>query len=159
MDGAQLDATLQELLQCVQLHLDPAPCQACVVAGPPALDACCDQDGCSGQLTVHLLSLVPVDGQLRRAAPTVTPCRPGLLAADVRVTVARCHPTLDASGAAPDCQTLDAAAAQLSADVAAIQLALACCGPRTAVASVDVTAPPQGGCIVAVGSALVELGD
>ena len=155
--GAELDSTLQTVLACVRDELQLLPCTACVVVGAPALDGCCDQGTCSGQLTVHLVSLVPVDDQLRRRAATVTPCRPQTLGVDLRVTLARCHPTLGISGQPPGCPELAAAAAQLSEDVAAVQRGLACCPLPAAVTSVDVTQPPSGGCAVVTAAAVVEL--
>ena len=156
--GTQVAGVLQDTLDCVLSQLTPPPCVACVVAGPPALDNCCDGSGpCSGQLTVHLNALVPVDQQLRRRSPSVTPCRPGALGVDLRVTLARCHPTLDDRGQAPDCADLSVAAGQVSADVANMHRALTCCAGDVAVQSIDVTQPPQGGCIVVLGSAIVAL--
>lgn len=145
------------LLACVAARIDPAACRVHVTAGAPALDGCCDGDGCDGQLTANLQGLVNVDQNLRRSAGQ-TPCRPGNVAADVRVVLARCHPTLDAGGTPPSADDLAAAGARLADDAAALWTAMTCCTPwPTAVTSVDVALPPSGGCIVLVGSVLVDL--
>lgn len=156
LTGGQIQAALDQLLACVAGELLPAPCVQYVSVGPPALDHCCDEGDCDGQLTVHLVSLLPVTDQLQRRTPTVLPCRPGAVGLDVRAVLGRCHPTLDGQALPPDPVALDDAAAQLSDDAAAIARAVACCGLPAALSSVDVSQPPSGGCSLLIGSLVVD---
>jgi hypothetical protein len=128
------------------------PTRACVVPGVLAFDAC----EC-GLLAVEMGRLYPSRTFPADASqdPALLNCPTPYEAADLTVTVLRCAPMPDGSGAAPSCDRLHAAAGDWWADVAALRAALACCLPQLVDDQVVlgfVLRPaqpvgPQGGCI------------
>lgn len=153
-----VDAVAAGILACVAAGLTVPPCTACVVAGQPAIDRCCDTGDCAGQLTVHLSGLFDADATTgARTAPRPRRCRPGALAGQFVVTLARCLPTFDEHGDPYDCDVLAPAAAAFNVDVGDLWTALACCPDVSSIVGVDVQQPPTGGCIVAVATVNASL--
>lgn len=157
-----LDSTLRAVLDCVCTGLTLPPCRCYATAGEPVIDQCCE---CleseavtgvpgEGEATVSLVSLFDADvnGVEGIAHATVLhPCRGGTQAANIVVSLSRCHPTLDATGDPPDPAELDAAATQAHTDAQEMRTALACCptGPLQ-INSIGTIRGPEGGCIVVV---------
>jgi hypothetical protein len=148
----------QALLDCVCESMDlipvelpgflGCPCRKFVSPGQPAADAC--DGGCEmqpgdypGQLTVHINRMFATDYQTfpRRfsnaiggaaAVRDLKGCAlPQVNALDLYVTVFRCIPGPTAEGCPPSGEALSAVSMQLSADMLAVQRAVACCYPAT----------------------------
>lgn len=125
------------------------PCRAFVSPGQPAADAC-DTD-CSvlapgeypGQLTVHINRMFATDYQrfparfstaigATSANRDLKGCAlPQINALDVYITVFRCIPGPQEGGCPPDPAALSDTSMQMSADMLAVQRAVACCYPAT----------------------------
>jgi hypothetical protein len=123
--GSQVHAVAAEVLAAAEAELDPPVGRACVVPGAQvAWDDCCD-----GQLAVAVTRTYLSDNfpiEYGAGGAVAGPCAPAWLVADLFVQVIRCTPTLDESGAPPDCQALDAAADQLAADGWAVRKGVSC---------------------------------
>lgn len=128
--------------------LDGCPCRRYVSPGPPAADAC--DGGCSvpageypGQLTVHINRMFATDylnfpRRFSNAIGAASSSRdlkdcslPQVNALDLYITVFRCVPGPTAEGCPPPAADLSASALQMSADMLAVQRAVACCYPGT----------------------------
>lgn len=135
------------ILACVCAALDEAktqdpelpgcPCRAFVAPGSTVAWDCgmgCD-DACQGQLTVNLAGLsestsFPASSTSgSNGAPKLPPgcVVPTWTVAEYVVTILRCVPTMDESGAPPEPADLRNAAVVAMADAEAVYDALACC--------------------------------
>lgn len=108
-----IGGVLDGVLQCAYKELDPLPGWKAVVPGSEAvLDECC-----VGQVWVRLTGLSP------RAERN---CIVGW-DASIEVGVARCVAVLDDQGVSPSAAAVSADAAQMLADMEALQRGLECC--------------------------------
>lgn len=175
----------QALLDCICASMDAiptevpglmgCPCRRFVSPGQPAADACgdCGTPGPGewpGQLTVHTNRMFASDYQNfpRRfsnaiggnaAVRDLKGCSlPQVNALDLFITVFRCMPGPDGTtGCPPAPEALEEVSLQLSADMLAVQRAVACCYPATSTtvrrngrrySMGDTTMiGPSGGCI------------
>lgn len=117
--------TAQFILDCVCAALDaesscPCPCRACVVAGPPVWDDCCE-----GQLTVSLENLFVHENFPARAAGPIFCFSP--LAGDFLIQLLRCAPVVRDDGTPPSCPELSDSACQIYTDLYIALRALICC--------------------------------
>lgn len=148
----------QALLDCICESLDQipvelpgllgCPCRTFVSPGQPAADNC--DGGCGlepgdfpGQLTVHINRMFATDYQNfpRRfsnaigAAAAIRDRKqcalPQINALDLYITLFRCIPGPTAEGCPPAPDDLNATSLQMSADMLAVQRAIACCYPST----------------------------
>lgn len=136
----QIPVELPGLLGC--------PCRAFVSPGQPAADNC--EGGCDmapglfpGQLTVHINRMFATDYQnfprrFSNAIGSASAVRdlkgcalPQINALDLYITVFRCTPLPTAEGCPPSPSDLSATSMQMSADMLAVQRAVACCYPST----------------------------
>lgn len=130
-------AVLEGVLQCAYAELDPKPLWSAVVPGTEAvLDECC-----AGQVWTRLTQMNPRSDRN---------CIIGW-DATVEVGVARCVAVVDDQGNSPDAAAVQADAAQLVADMEAIQRALQCCAetvPTVQKATIQAwfPLPVDGGC-------------
>lgn len=106
-------SVLEGVLACAYAELTPAPAWQAVVPGLEAvLDECC-----SGQVWVRLVQMQPRSNRDCITAWDAT----------VEVGVARCVAVVDDQGNSPTSAEVQADAAQLLADMEALQRALECC--------------------------------
>ena len=157
-----IHATLQEILDCACAALDAesecrCPCRACVVAGPPVWDDCCE-----GQLTVHLERLYMHDNFPAALRDPVF-CN-SELAGDVVVTLLRCAPTVKDDGMAPSCPELSESARKIYQEMYILYTAIVCClakarRQRKFVIGDAKIVGPEGGCVGVEIRLTIELHD
>lgn len=158
-----LTVLFDSILACACSSLDEfstclCPCRKYVSAGPPVWDNCCPD----GQLTVHLERLY-VAGNFPGANGQSIVCS-NPLAAEINVTLIRCHPTVDDNGNPPSLTVLDNAANQIHTDLYVMLNALICCLAATAkrqpftILSARILGP-SGGCVGAEIRLAVQIQD
>jgi hypothetical protein len=101
------------------------------------------------------VALVRVEPYTSFGSPAAVSSCAAAMQAVLRVGVARCLP-VEADGSALPPQDSAEAAAQLCADMAAVQRALTCCGLEVAVRG-WVAMPVQGGCMGGEWEVLLDL--
>ena len=147
-----IDDTLRALIECVCVQLEAVgapPCLCGTTVGPPVVMQCCEcGDGASGELWGQFQRLIRAGGPTYEAQRPTQPCAQVEWAAEYQLTLARCFPTIDERGDAPEPAALASAAREAATDVAAITRALHCCASTRPpyVVTLGVTYPPEGGC-------------
>lgn len=100
--------------------------------GPPAWDACdCSCQNGSGQLAAYV---APGGIFLSRTFPNVAQwdqsdrkCGPPYVVANINIEIARCVPTISATGKAPSAAAITASALAWNADATAVRQLVGCC--------------------------------
>lgn len=148
-----VDDTLNSLVACVcaALESDGRPtCECGTTIGSPAISICCEcEPGVSGELWGSLVRVYRAGRtSYDQATLPQRPCAPADWAAEYRLTLARCFPTIDEDGDLPSAEDRSAAAAALHADVATMHRAMHCCQDvePPQVVSIEVQTDPSGGC-------------
>ena len=144
----------ERLLDCVcdaLSTIDRPVCKCYQTMGTPVVGRCCecedtDVEG-SGELSIHFRRLFDADPSTLLEVQRVRPCKGGTVAAQYRLVLARCFPTLDEDGELPDPEDLITAAEEQHLDVDAMWQALACCtGLDLRIDSITSDLSPRGGC-------------
>lgn len=144
MAGISLEDTAQSLLDCVceALAADQRPVCDCYQAlGTPIILQCCecDDEGSTGELSIHFRRLFDADSVTLDEVRRVRPCKGGILAAQFRLVLARCNPIINDRGELPAKEDITDAANDQMRDVELMWQALACCTGLT-VRVDDITA-------------------
>lgn len=142
------------LLECVTDALSDAErpvCKSYRTVGTPVIARCCDCEDDDfpgeGELSIHFRRLFDADASTLIEVQRVRPCKGGPVAAQYRLVLARCFPTIDEYGELPSEETLEAAAAEQHQDVDLMWQALACCtGMDVRVDDISVDLGPKSGC-------------
>jgi hypothetical protein len=122
--------------QCVIEALDQtpagAPCRRCLLLPTQQIpwDNCgpCDEDSCTGQVALTIRAVYGSDTfPAPQTSKTWAKCSPRWWVARVAVSVTRCVPAMDQTGAPPGCDLELAAAIILENDRTAVRQAIACC--------------------------------
>lgn len=150
---ATLSETSRTLLTCVEsaLEADLRPvCKAYQTIGTPVIFTCCEcDDGMNGELSIHFRRLFDADPSTLNEVQRVRPCKGGVVAAQFRLVLARCFPTIDEKGELPDKEFLEEAADDLQRDAELMWQSLACCtGLDIKIDDVSVDLGPKGGCSI-----------
>ena len=142
-------------------------CQCCIRPGlaPPPADNCCDCGEGQGQASVQLAEIYPSDKFPRKGIQEWKgACSTGatLWVAELVMTVYRCIPGPGENGAPPNCTALQASAAKIHADAAAMIQAFSCCdwhpGNKKVMPGSWQPLPNEGGCGGGQMSVFVSLG-
>lgn len=143
--------TAKEILDCVCTSLEEdspcgCPCRACVVAGTPVWDNCCED----GQLTIYLERIFVAGNFPSQASGPVFCSSP--LAADFVVQLLRCAPTVKDDGTPPTCEELSENAREIMTDMFITERAVICClaaekRNRLFTMRDARVIGPQGGCV------------
>lgn len=148
--------TAQRLLTCVQeaLAADLRPvCSAYQTVGTPIILTCCDceeeGESANGELSIHFRRLFDAESSTLNEAQRIRPCKGGVTAAQYRLVLARCFPTIGEDGELPSHEFLDDAALDLQRDTELMWQALACCtGMDLKIDDLSVDLGPRGGCSI-----------
>lgn len=146
-----LSETAQSLLECVEqaLEADLRPvCDVYQTVGTPVIVACCDcEDEKNGELSIHFRRLFDADSSSLIEVQRVRPCKGGVTAAQFRLVLARCFPTIDEHGELPSKEALREAEDDLQRDAELVWQALACCTDlNLRIDDLSVDLGPLGGC-------------
>lgn len=153
----------EEIRECVCRALTDegtcgCPCKNCVIIGEPANVGCCD----GGQLSVSLERLY-IHGNFPQPDNSPALCF-SPLAADYKVTLLRCAPTVKDDGTLPSCPELSDSALSVLTDLYVVERALICClaaakRMRKFVMRDARTIGPSGGCVGFELSLTIEIED
>lgn len=158
------EAVQEIVTQITDMGFDP-PGIAYVPVGAPAMDV--DQyvdECCEGLITarpsrVYLTNPFPVEAPF-----TAGGCTDGLRAAEITVQVARCIPTVDSNGNAPDVAEKNAAGYQAAGWILAVHRGMACVvqmwndsGWDSLVGSLAEDQEPTGGCASWTGLLTIDM--
>lgn len=144
----------QHVLACVSDALSDAlrpVCKEYQTVGVPVIQTCCecDDEGTNGEVSIHLTRVFDADSSSLDEVIRVRPCRAGPVAAQFRLVLARCYPTIDENGEVPAPEVLQEYAEDLAADAETIWSAITCCYEgRIRLDDVSVDLGPMGGCSV-----------
>lgn len=153
---AGLAETAERLLACVgdALAADLRPvCSMYQTIGTPVILTCCDcedvEEGANGELSIHFRRLFDADATTLNETQRIRPCRGGVTAAQYRLVLARCFPTVNERGEIPDVATQEEAALDLQRDTELMWQGLACCtGLDLKIDDLSVDLGPRGGCSI-----------
>lgn len=125
--------TAQSLLDAVfeALSDDLRPvCKAYQTHGTPVIFTCCDcNDGeGNGEISIHFRRLFDADPATMDEVRRTRPCKGGFTAAQFRLVLARCRPTIDERGEIPSPDELTDHTDDQLRDVEILWQALACSG-------------------------------
>lgn len=148
-----LSEAAQTLLTCVTDALadDLRPvCESYQTQGTPVILQCCEcDDEANGELSIHLRRLFDADPSTLDEVRRIRPCKGGLTAANFRLVLARCRPTINERGELPDKATLTEFAEDQIRDVNLLWQSLACCsGMDMRIDDVSVDLSEPGSCSV-----------
>lgn len=158
-----LNAAAQRALLCVSSALNDAlrpVCEVYQTVGTPVISTCCecDDEGANGELSIHFTRLFDADPQTLDEVIRTRPCRGGVIAAQYRLVLARCYPTINEHGEVPDPQDRADRAVDQMLDADLIWRSLTCCTDfRIRVDDVSVDLGPMGGCSVIFADITVEV--
>lgn len=144
----------QTLLTCVcdALNDDLRPvCKCYQTVGTPVIASCCEcsDGGANGELSVHFRRLYDAEAASLDEVRRVRPCRGGATAAQFRLVLARCLPTVDSHGELPDPVELTESSDDQMRDAELIWQSLACCADlELRVDDITVDLGPSGGCSI-----------
>lgn len=141
-----IDETISAVRDCVCAALEAAEVEMCICSstvGTPVIAPVCE----CNELWANLIRIFRADRNTLSDTVAVKPCAPATWAAQVRITFARCFPTLTDMGELPSPEALDAAASVAHADAATMIRAAHCCTDTEPVyvEGVDVSNDPSGG--------------
>lgn len=144
----------QLLLGCVCDALSNdgrAVCKCYQTIGVPVIVRCCECDDGdflgTGELSIHFRRLFDADPSSLLEIQRVRPCKGGVTAAQYRLVLARCFPTINEHGELPDPADLEDAAADQHRDIELVWWALACCSDiDLRIDDVGIDLAPQIGC-------------
>ena len=141
------------LLECVSDGLSSIGnpvCKRYQTIGVPVIAQCCECDdglGGNGELSIHFRRLFDADASSLIEVQRVRPCKGGSVAAQYRMVLARCYPTIDEQGYPPDPEDLIEAADEQFLDVQTFWQSLVCCSEMDLrVDDISADLSPQGGC-------------
>lgn len=149
-----LAETAQSLLTCVEdaLEVDLRPvCKVYQTIGTPVIFTCCecDDEGTNGELSIHFRRMFDAESSTLNEVQRVRPCKGGVVAAQFRLVLARCFPTINERGELPDVEFLNDAADNLHRDSELMWQALACCtGLDIKIDDLSVDLGPKTGCSI-----------
>lgn len=160
-----LAETSERLLACVGDALAAAlrpVCSSYQTVGTPVILTCCDcpetEEEANGELSIHFRRLFDADPQSLVEVQRVRPCRGGITAAQFRLVIARCFPTVNEKGEVPDTATQEEAALDLQQDTELMWQALACCtGLDLRIDDLSVDLGPRGGCSIVFADVTVQV--
>lgn len=158
-----LNHAAQRVLECVSDALDDVMRPVCKVyqsLGTPVIYTCCecDDEGANGELSIHFTRLFDADASTLEEVVRTRPCRGGVIAAQFRLVLARCAPTIDERGEIPDPQVVADAAVEQMWDSELIWNTLACCTDlRLRIDDISPDLGPMGGCSIVYADITVEV--
>lgn len=160
-----LAETSERLLACVgdALAADLRPvCDSYQTIGTPVILTCCDCEDqgeeANGELSIHFRRLFDAESSTLNEAHRVRPCKGGVTAAQFRLVLARCFPTVNEKGELPDKATQEEAALDLQRDTELMWQALACCtGMDLKIDDLSVDLGPRGGCSIVFADVTVQV--
>jgi len=160
-----LAETSERLLACVGDALAAAlrpVCTSYQTVGTPVILTCCDcedhGDEANGELSIHFRRLFDAEAATLNEAQRVRPCKGGVTAAQFRLVLARCFPTVNEKGEIPDVETQEEAALDLQHDSELMWQALACCPDLPLkIDDLSVDLGPRGGCSIVFADVTVQV--
>ena len=146
----QVAATLLECVsEALNTHLRPV-CRVYQTVGTPVIASCCECDedeGSNGELSIHLLRMFDADSKSLEEVRRVRPCRGGTMAAQFRMVLARCLPTINEHGEIPEPEVSQERAISQMWDAEVMWQVLACCTEyQISIDDLSVDVSPMGGC-------------
>lgn len=112
----------------------------------------------NGELSIHFRRMFDADPNTLNEVQRVRPCRGGTVAAQYRLVLARCFPTIDESGELPDTEFLQESSVELQRDAELMWQAIACCtGLTLRIDDLSVDLGPKGGCSIVFADVTVQI--
>ena len=135
-------------------------CKVYQSLGTPVIFTCCecDDEGANGELSIHFTRLFDADAQTLEEVLRTRPCRGGAIAAQYRLVLARCSPTIDEHGEIPDPQEIADSSVLQMLDSELIWRALSCCTDlQIRIDDISVDLGPMGGCSIIFADITVQV--
>lgn len=147
--GETAEKLLTSVSEALTADLRPV-CKEYQTVGTPVILTCCecDDEGTNGELSIHFRRLFDADPSTLNEIQRVRPCKGGVLAANYRLVLARCFPTVDERGELPDQEVLSEIADELHRDAEMMWQGLACAGLDLRIDDLSVDLGPKGGCSI-----------
>lgn len=137
-------------------------CTSYQTVGTPVILTCCDceEEGeeANGELSIHFRRLFDADPQTLVEVQRIRPCKGGVTAAQFRLILARCFPTVTEKGEIPSVEFQEDAALDLQRDTELMWQALACCSDLPIkIDDLSVDLGPRGGCSIVFADVTVQV--
>ena len=124
-------------------------CKVYQTVGTPVILTCCEcEEGTNGELSIHFTRLFDAESDTLLEVQRIRPCRGGVTAAQYRLVLARCYPTIDERGEIPEPDVLEAVADEFQRDAELMWQSLACSGESMRIDDLSVDLGPKAGCAV-----------
>lgn len=118
----------------------------------------CENEETNGELSIHFRRLFDADAGTLNEVQRIRPCRGGVTAAQFRLVLARCFPTVNEKGELPDPEVQEDAEVDLQRDAELMWQALACCtGLDLKIDDLSVDLGPRGGCSIVFADVTVQV--
>lgn len=145
--------TAEWLLKCVEQALEDSlrpVCRSYQTVGTPVIASCCEcSDGENGELSIHFRRMFDADANTLSEVQRIYPCHGGVVAAQFRLVLARCFPTINERGELPTPEFLTDAADDLADDSNIMWRSLSCCPDfPVRIDDLSVDLGPSGGCSI-----------
>ncbi len=163
---SRLNDTAEALLACVADALadDLRPvCKVYQTHGIPVIFQCCEcedpelGDEANGELSIHFRRLMDADPSTLLEVQRIRPCKGGVIAAQFRIVLARCRPTLNEKGEIPPPEDLTAHTEDQLRDVELLWQSLACCTTDLRIDDVSADLSDPGMCSVTFADVTVQV--
>jgi hypothetical protein len=162
----RLYATADTILQCVADALadDLRPvCKVYQTHGIPVIFMCCEcadpdlGDEANGELSIHFRRLMDAEANTLDEVRRIRPCKGGVTAAQFRLVLARCRPTINEKGEIPPPEELTEHTEDQLRDVELLWQSLACCGMDIRIDDVSADLSDPGNCSVMFADVTVQV--
>ena len=149
--------TADALLACAAdaLAADERPvCKTYQTHGIPIIFMCCecaDEDApeeANGELSIHFRRLFDAEANSFDEVRRIRPCKGGVTAAQFRLVLARCRPTIDEKGEIPPPEELTEHTEDQLRDAELLWQGLACCGMDIRIDDLSADLSDPGNCSV-----------
>jgi len=153
------------LLNCVAdaLSEDLRPiCKMYQTHGIPVIFQCCEcpedeEEGANGEISIHFRRLFDADPSTLDEVRRVRPCKGGVTAAQFRLVLARCRPTIDEKGEVPPPDELTDHTQDQLRDIELLWQSLACCGMDVRIDDVSADLSEPGTCSITYADVTVQV--
>lgn len=153
----RLNDAAETLLACVADALadDNRPvCKVYQTHGVPVIFQCCECDDnegneeANGEISIHFRRLFDANPSDLSEVRRIRPCRGGVTAAQFRLVLARCRPTINEEGDIPDPDVLTGHTEDQLRDVELLWQSLACCGMDIQIDDITADLSDPGPCSI-----------
>jgi hypothetical protein len=159
---AAADRLLSAVSDALSDDLRPV-CKVYQTHGIPVIFQCCEcadpelGDEANGELSIHFRRLFDADPSTLDEVRRIRPCKGGVTAAQFRLVLARCRPTINEKGEIPPPEELTEHTEDQLRDVELLWQSLACVGTEIRIDDVTADLSDPGTCSIIFADVTVQV--